>query len=54
MFKNLQSGTQSTTNAGGDSKIRVDVSIFSILSFSDLSQLRNYFFIKNKRIFDGT
>jgi hypothetical protein len=24
MFKNLQSGTQSTTNAGGDSKIRVD------------------------------
>ena len=26
MFKNLQSGAQSTTGAGGDSKIRVDVS----------------------------
>jgi hypothetical protein len=29
MFKNLQSGTQSTTGASsGDSKIRVDVSFF--------------------------
>jgi len=55
MFKNLQSGTQSTTNAGGDSKIRVDVSvsslnIFFLFSF-DLSKMRNYFFfIKIKGI----
>jgi len=59
MFKNLQSGTQSTTGASGDSKIRVDVSFFPFFFFefffsSDLSKLRNYFFHKNKRIFDGT
>ncbi len=28
MFKNLQSGSQSTTGSSGDSKIRVDVSRF--------------------------
>lgn len=33
MFKNLQSGAQSTTGAGGgDSKLRVDVSIVFLLS----------------------
>jgi hypothetical protein len=34
MFKNLQSGTQSSTSAGGgDSKIRVDVSLFLVILF---------------------
>lgn len=35
MFKNLQSGTQSTAagTGGGDSKIRVDVSVLSFIIF---------------------
>ena len=34
MFKNLQSGAQSTTGTGSDSKIRVDVSfVFTIVCF---------------------
>jgi hypothetical protein len=53
MFKNLQSGAQPTTGTSGDSKLRVDVSCFHIIFF-DLSKLRNYLFIKIKRIFDGT
>ena len=32
MFKNLESGSQSTGGAGGDSKIRVDVSVCSLFS----------------------
>jgi hypothetical protein len=39
MFKNLQSGAQQTTGAsGGDSKIRVDVSIFTGCYLTDLNR----------------
>jgi len=38
MFKNLQSGAQSTPGSSGDSKIRVDVSgTFSFILFQEYS-----------------
>jgi hypothetical protein len=52
MFKNLQSGAQPATGVG-DSKLRVDVSVFHYFRLN-LSKPRNYFFHKQKRIFDGT
>lgn len=62
MFKNLQSGTQST-GAGADSKIRVDVSSVSFYFCQEIVLLQrtirtklscSFFFHPNQRIFDGT